>query len=1091
MRPSSALRQLGRHIALASILSSTMLAHGQTPGTKAAPAQDQDRVRAELQRVMKLHETIDRLRLTGQFGDALETARELSAAYKGLKGHTLWGEPLWDEPGAKRLVASLERIVAMPAGDQARLAEAERLVERARQHYDQGRYDEAEPLYRDALAIRRDLLGKRDPDTAFVCHQLAINLGDQNRYTESETLFREALDIWRQTLGEGHPNTSSAYANLALVLDSRGRYAEAEPLCRAAIELARRSGGEFDLQAAAFGHILALNLDHQGRHAEAEPLYQSAVKSLRRWVGPRTRGLAKASDNQATNLFEQGRLAEAEQACRAALEIFKARLGDRHIDTARAYTNLGAILSNQGRLAEAEQASRTALEIYRATSGERHADTSGAYINLAVDLRRRGRHAEAEPLYRKALAIRRDALGEGHLDTALATCELAANLADQGRYAEAHGLWQQAAGALEDARLLLSLQGLDRALTAPRLAPWPALAALSARSGRPSEEAWRWYEAGLGRALWDELSDRRLRPLDERERRRHEELVERIGVLDQQIGRLTGSPAPNGADAERLKQLRGHRTQLSQEYREFVRHLEQAYEPAGGRIYDLEAIRRHLPPDTALVGWLDLEAHSKAADPDGEHWAFGLRHRGGSRVVKIVGTGTAGGWTEQDTRRGERLRQRLAQGQDGWQAIARDLAHQRLGPLASLIDGSDPAGLPPVRRLVVLPSPDLDGVPIELLIQARWPDSGIVVSRVSSGTLFAWLRQRGGDGDAPRAHRLLAIGDPVFDRPGSPAGPSLPDHGLLIGLVEPASAAAQFGFRAGEVLLSFAGADLRLEADLQAARNAHPKGDVPLVTWDRGQTRTVNVRSDTLHGLHFDPRQAPIALGESRQRGQLDALRRDDGSEHWRRLEGTAEEVRSIATVFGPGASEVRLRSKASEQELDHLARTGALARFGYIHLATHGQADERQAFRSRLILARDTLPDPLGQLLAGRPIFDGSLTAAEIRRTWRLNANLVTLSACETGLGRHAFGEGYLGFAQALISSGSRSVVLSLWKVDDQATALLMTRFYQNLLGRRDGLDGPVPKTEALDEAKRWLRGLTAEQIDRTLDRQITIDRP
>jgi CHAT domain-containing protein len=49
---------------------------------------------------------------------------------------------------------------------------------------------------------------------------------------------------------------------------------------------------------------------------------------------------------------------------------------------------------------------------------------------------------------------------------------------------------------------------------------------------------------------------------------------------------------------------------------------------------------------------------------------------------------------------------------------------------------------------------------------------------------------------------------------------------------------------------------------------------------------------------------------------------------------------------------------------------------------------------------------------------------------------------------------------------------------VDDRATALLMTRFYQNLLGRRAGLSGPLPKAEALDEAKRWLRGLTAEEV-------------
>jgi CHAT domain-containing protein len=57
--------------------------------------------------------------------------------------------------------------------------------------------------------------------------------------------------------------------------------------------------------------------------------------------------------------------------------------------------------------------------------------------------------------------------------------------------------------------------------------------------------------------------------------------------------------------------------------------------------------------------------------------------------------------------------------------------------------------------------------------------------------------------------------------------------------------------------------------------------------------------------------------------------------------------------------------------------------------------------------------------------------------------------------------------------------VVLSLWKVDDRATSLLMLRFHQNLLGRRDGLKEPMPRAEALREAKEWLRGLTVEEVD------------
>jgi hypothetical protein len=61
---------------------------------------------------------------------------------------------------------------------------------------------------------------------------------------------------------------------------------------------------------------------------------------------------------------------------------------------------------------------------------------------------------------------------------------------------------------------------------------------------------------------------------------------------------------------------------------------------------------------------------------------------------------------------------------------------------------------------------------------------------------------------------------------------------------------------------------------------------------------------------------------------------------------------------------------------------------------------------------------------------------------------------------------------------SGARSVCLSLWKVDDTAMALLMPRFYANVLGRRPGLSGPLPKAEALREAKAWLRGLRRDEV-------------
>jgi CHAT domain-containing protein len=96
-----------------------------------------------------------------------------------------------------------------------------------------------------------------------------------------------------------------------------------------------------------------------------------------------------------------------------------------------------------------------------------------------------------------------------------------------------------------------------------------------------------------------------------------------------------------------------------------------------------------------------------------------------------------------------------------------------------------------------------------------------------------------------------------------------------------------------------------------------------------------------------------------------------------------------------------------------------------------------------------------------------------------------VTLSACESALGRQGGGDGLLGFAQAFLLAGSRSVCLTLWQVDDTATVLLMDRFYRNLLGKRGDGTKRMGKAAALHEAKQWLRNLTATE---TLERLGTL---
>jgi CHAT domain-containing protein len=225
--------------------------------------------------------------------------------------------------------------------------------------------------------------------------------------------------------------------------------------------------------------------------------------------------------------------------------------------------------------------------------------------------------------------------------------------------------------------------------------------------------------------------------------------------------------------------------------------------------------------------------------------------------------------------------------------------------------------------------------------------------------------------------------------------------------------------------------------------------------------------------------EEPPAQALEKQRA-FDRLLQRGAGENWSRLPGTRLEATALAQLFPEGPAEVLLGSQASEQRLQALTQNGQLGRYRYLHLATHGIVDDKVPLRSAVILAQDHLPDPEQQLLAGQAIIDGRLTADKVLRQWHLNSDLVTLSACQTALGKYERGEGFVGFAQTLILAGSRSVCLSLWKVDDTATALLMQRFYQNLLGKREGLKSPLPKAQALAEAKSWLRGLSRAEADR-----------
>jgi CHAT domain-containing protein len=553
----------------------------------------------------------------------------------------------------------------------------------------------------------------------------------------------------------------------------------------------------------------------------------------------------------------------------------------------------------------------------------------------------------------------------------------------------------------------------------------------------------------------DETAGRAARPLTPEERAREADLLGRSQSLDERIGRLAGRPRLTQEDEKRLDDLRGEAGELRRQLLDLQQALEKRYGPLAGQPVTLDEAQAALPEDAALVGWVDTEIG---------HAACVVRHSGEPAWALIPGTGAKGDWTKEEESLAERLRGALAARApaDEWRPPAEALARQRIGPLEKHLTG--------VRRVVVVNSPGLAGVPVEALFAAPGGAGrdAPVVAYAPSASMFTYLKKAKIKENGPPA--LLALGDPAYPEPKpEPKPPPPPDHGLFVVKVVPNGNADLFGIKPEDVLLEYNGTPLKTREDLKVvAADGGPK-NVPLTLWRAGETRAVEVAAGPL-GVQLDTRPAAPVVLARRAAAEVLAVRGESPA----RLPGTRREVAAIAGLFPEGRVTTVLGADARESVVQKYERSGKMKKYRYLHFAAHGRYDPRSAYRTALLLA----PDP--ERTADPAAFeaDGEITAEEIARTWELDADLVVLSACESGLGKQAGGEGFLGFAQPLLAKGARSLVLSLWKVDDRATSLLMARFYQNLLGKRSDLKQPLAKAEALDEAKRWLRGLSAEEV-------------
>jgi len=156
------------------------------------------------------------------------------------------------------------------------------------------------------------------------------------------------------------------------------------------------------------------------------------------------------------------------------------------------------------------------------------------------------------------------------------------------------------------------------------------------------------------------------------------------------------------------------------------------------------------------------------------------------------------------------------------------------------------------------------------------------------------------------------------------------------------------------------------------------------------------------------------------------------GYGQWKDLPGTLREVEALGALYED--ARVVTGAEVTESSLKAMAASGELKNYRMLHFATHGMVVPEAPELSALVLSQMGKPD------AGSE--DGFLSMREVAKL-QLAADVVTLSACETGLGKVYSGEGVVGLGQAFLIAGANGLTLSLWQVADESTKTLMVDVY------------------------------------------------
>ncbi|MDX2189916.1 MAG: CHAT domain-containing tetratricopeptide repeat protein [Bacteroidota bacterium] len=303
------------------------------------------------------------------------------------------------------------------------------------------KYPEAEASYKKLSTLRKELLGVRHPDYIVALNGLVNVFKATGKIAESIPVCKEIVEITLSEKGTSSREYATALTQLGNSYKLLMQYEKADPCFFDATNAYQTSVGERNNEYIVSLVNLASIYKLEGKMELAEPIYLKAMNLMKETAGENSVEYASVLNNIALYYTENGRYELAEAYFRLAIDISKKVIGDRHPDIAVTYNNLGLLYKNMGRYDQAEPMLKKSQKIRKDILGEKHPDYAESLNNLAGLYEVIGRYDQAEILYKQAMELTKSQFGERSLKYAYAVNNLAGVYEELKKYTQAEQLY--------------------------------------------------------------------------------------------------------------------------------------------------------------------------------------------------------------------------------------------------------------------------------------------------------------------------------------------------------------------------------------------------------------------------------------------------------------------------------------------------------------------------------------------------------------------------------------------------------------------------------------------------------------------------